>query len=379
MVLCGSGVNIRFEEFIIVELKSFLFMEDLLSLFHTSKQVFDFKKKHYYLELHGTSSEKYCTDKKYRYKIIDTLYDVSKQLSLTFYGDDDDDYEGGEMDLLIQMLEKNAHILGSVHTLDLSGIEVDDDMLEYFGNITTLLLDNCVKTQCEGTKHLSGVHTLSLMNTQIEGVHFLGNVFNLNLSGCTDLKFDNTMDLQGIEILNLSFTDITDNDVQFLGHISELDFSGCYNITDISTTYLRKAHTLLLSDTKITDEGVKNLADLIYLDLSMCKEITDEGFKYLGNVKELLLDATYITSKGLQYLTTVNTLSLASAWNMDDACCAHLQNIYTLNISKNHNLTDACLFNFNNVEHLTIYQCKLLTLNGILNIKCKNLNYCIYS
>jgi len=191
------------------------------------------KNMYQYLNLTRKSSRRFIADENFRVKVLSTIINPNKQLSLHL------DY----------MMINDVSMLGNVHTLKLWHCSEITDV-SMLGNVHTLILFHCSKIT--DVAMLGNVHNLNLRKCNgITKVSMLGNVHNLNLSECNGIT-DVSM-LGNVHTLNLSKCNgITD--VSMLGNVHTLNLSGCSGITDVSM--LRNVHTLTLNLSQC--DGIKD-------------------------------------------------------------------------------------------------------------------------
>ena len=178
-----------------------------------------------------------------------------------------------------------------IKQLNLSGTDVDDDVLAELSNLTpnlqSLNLAGCFLITGHGLQHLARLTQLQHLN--LLGCLFINDVGLKNLTSLTQLR-------------NLNLTRcalITGAGLQHLARLTKLrslDLAYCH---------------------KINKDSLKNLTSLTQLqnlNLRFCNQITDDGLYYLASLIELqelcISGCLKITGKGLAYLTSLTKLRI---------------------------------------------------------------------
>jgi hypothetical protein len=156
--------------------------------------------------------------------------------------------------------------------------------------------------QLKNIKHLTGLHTLSLRQTDISdaGLDYLQNMNNLS-----ELKLGETLvtsqglarleALTALKTLYLDMTNVSDGGLESLARLKNL-------------------RGLSLAKTHVTDLGLKKLASLAQLDLLDIEYdpgVTDLGIKHLAGMKklsQLQLANAGVTGKCIPYLRQLPAL-----------------------------------------------------------------------
>ena len=162
----------------------------------------------------------------------------------------------------------------SLHTLNLSNTNVDDEALNKLANSESHL-ESLDLSECKITKNiLTAISNCQNLKTLI--LRSCQSVTDVSaLAGCASLH-----------TLNLSNTNVDDDDLNELANseslknsLHTLNLSGCSGVTNVSTLAgCTSLHTLNLSNTNIDDEALKELAklpNLHTLNLSGCSGVTN--------------------------------------------------------------------------------------------------------
>ena len=148
----------------------FLSFEDFLQLCLTSKEIYSETKQIKFLELNKKYSLKFYEDKEFRNRVLSSIDDPSKKLSL---------------DLNCCFNVRDVSALGGVHTLYLNNcVNVSD--VSALGEVNILDLGRC--NNVSDVSALGGVHSLNLYACQnVTDVSALGGVYTLNLGRCFNI------------------------------------------------------------------------------------------------------------------------------------------------------------------------------------------------
>ena len=167
-------------------LEGFLTTGEFLPLMHTSQQLRREHRQRRRLSLDRKHSRRYAQDEEFRARVLSAIVDPHKQLMMNLSES--------------SMTDFDMHIVGSVHTLNLSKCRDLSD-IRALGGVHTLNLSEY--NQVSNVSALGGVHTLNLSRCdQVSDVSALGGVHTLNLFMCDQVS--DVSALGGVHTLNLT-------------------------------------------------------------------------------------------------------------------------------------------------------------------------------
>lgn len=322
------------------------------------------------------------------------------------------------------------HLRG-VETVDMSGCDNGDVVLQQLGSVRTLALNRCRNVTGAGFHHLRGIRTLVLERcngvTTLDGlagtqlaVLMVRNcrrvtdaslnchitVSRLNLGGCErvtgawfrHLRGIHTLEMyncrsvtslaglagSGIDTLELSQCEgITDAALVHLAGIGVKSLSHCNGVTGSGLHHLRGIESLTMDncDALTSLEGLAGF-DLDTLNLWCCRGSCDDWLRHPAAVRIRALDLA--ESEGItgangafEHITGVQELDLAWCKNLTDAAFSSLRGIPSIDVSGCKKLTDAALAHLRGdgdsavtaTKSLRISCCKQITDAGIAHLR----------
>jgi hypothetical protein len=365
------------------ENNKFSFKLDWKCLLNSCKVFATLKRKALYLELTESYSRQYVKEFSFRKKVMQTLKDISCQLSLKVqlgHGEEIPDSVNNihklalyshrsfgtinfgtltnitEFECYLQAELTNIQTLANCKSVTICSCDALTDV-SCFKDVEVLSLTGCANIQ--DVSSFGRVKHLDLTGCcNVEDVSCLGNVYHLNLSGCNAVR--DVSKLGNVYCLHLSQNSHL-SDVSALGKVHILYLNRCPNVVDVSAlhsvyqlslsefsgedisslinvtildlSYCRYAHSLHplansvrelnIASSRISD--ISMLHQVVKLDISFCSKITN--FAGLKNLKELMAIGWRVeVVSGLETFSQLNKLHVGEVKNVFELTTALKQN-----------------------------------------------------
>ncbi|CAL5998491.1 leucine-rich_repeat domain-containing protein [Hexamita inflata] len=280
---------------------------------------------------------------------------------VTHFNTDDLELENLEVLTLENNKLKNQQLYNlakfkKLHTLNVSGNNVDLTHIQYVTSLTKLYMKRCGLQNIDQITSLVNLEDLDLSANKGIFLYPLCNLKNLsklNISECNLKQIDNIGSLTNLEVLNISL-----NTLENIKSISRL-------------VNLKKLN--IMQNERITITPLNDLVGLVKLDLTYCQLKQLNALKPLVNLQ--ILDVSFnsnINITTLQYLKNPTHLYIKCCGLVSVCVLRPLVNLETLVITNNQIVyLDV---NFNEITKLKYFQVHSNLLIDLTQIQ-KHLNF----